>query len=267
MTLPSIAEPWEVHCLDSRRMKSIPDSSCDLVISSPPYFPGEVELMLRDKSPASMDDVTRATKDYVAGLSPAFREIKRVLKKGGHVALITRYLEVNGRYIPLTEWFREIMDDCGFSICARFFWRKFSRRSPSQRASDFIRGGMPRPLQVEDIVVFENNDGGPPVRKARTDIPVGEAKLLIDPFWDIHPVGFGRKHPHQMPQELGRRLMLLFSRPGDTILDPFAGAAGLLLDAIRLGRRAIACEVDPAFSRICEEQLRRSAKIPASAKL
>jgi DNA modification methylase len=52
--------------------------------------------------------------------------------------------------------------------------------------------------------------------------------------------------------------MLLYSRPGDVVLDPFAGAAGLLLDGPGLGRRVIACEVDPRYAAICRDQLKRS---------
>jgi site-specific DNA-methyltransferase (adenine-specific) len=62
-----------------------------------------------------------------------------------------------------------------------------------------------------------------------------------------------------MPREAGRRLILLYSRPGDVVLDPFAGAAGLLLEGQRLGRRVVACEVDPRYAEVCRQELSRSA--------
>jgi DNA modification methylase len=55
--------------------------------------------------------------------------------------------------------------------------------------------------------------------------------------------------------------MLLYSRPGEVVLDPFAGAAGLLLEGLRLGRRVVACEVDPRYAEVCRRELARAASL------
>jgi modification methylase len=46
-----------------------------------------------------------------------------------------------------------------------------------------------------------------------------------------------------MPEELARRLVLVSTRPGETILDPFAGGGTTLLAADRLGRNALGFEL------------------------
>jgi DNA modification methylase len=53
-----------------------------------------------------------------------------------------------------------------------------------------------------------------------------------------------RWHAWQKPDELGNRFVRHASRPGDLVLDPFAGTGTFLLSAARLGRRAAGCDVD-----------------------
>ena len=43
-------------------------------------------------------------------------------------------------------------------------------------------------------------------------------------------------HPAPFPEELPRRLIKLYSYPGDLVLDPFAGSGTTLVAAKRLGR-------------------------------
>lgn len=73
--------------------------------------------------------------------------------------------------------------------------------------------------------------------------------------WNFNtvPPGLG-KHPCEKPQAMLRHMIETASRPGDLILDPFAGS-GSTLDAARgLGRRAIGIEKD---ERWCEYIARR----------
>jgi len=52
-------------------------------------------------------------------------------------------------------------------------------------------------------------------------------------------------HPAPFPEELPKRLILLFSGRGATVLDPFAGSGTTALVASRLGRQAIGFDLDP----------------------
>jgi DNA modification methylase len=50
------------------------------------------------------------------------------------------------------------------------------------------------------------------------------------------------KHPAMMPKWLARDLILSFSNPGDTVLDPMAGSGTTLTEAVKSGRNAAGIE-------------------------
>ncbi len=70
-------------------------------------------------------------------------------------------------------------------------------------------------------------------------------------------------HPYwsKKPHELLLACIAAFTRPGDVVLDPFAGSGGLPLLAARQGRAAIALDRSPAAAFIADSL----ARIPAGA--
>ena len=59
-------------------------------------------------------------------------------------------------------------------------------------------------------------------------------------------------HPARFASQLPASLIGLLSRPGQTILDPFMGSGTTLVEAQRLGRRAIGIDVNPVSYLISE---------------
>jgi site-specific DNA-methyltransferase (adenine-specific) len=73
--------------------------------------------------------------------------------------------------------------------------------------------------------------------------------------WTFDPVTpFPGKHPCEKPQSMLRHMVTASSRPGELILDPFAGSGSTLLAAAGEGRRAIGVEKD---ERWCEHAANR----------
>ena len=64
-----------------------------------------------------------------------------------------------------------------------------------------------------------------------------------------HP--FPAKFPPQLPNFLIKQL----SKPGDVVLDPMLGSGTTLVEAARLGRRAIGCDIDPLARMIAGAKL------------
>lgn len=62
-------------------------------------------------------------------------------------------------------------------------------------------------------------------------------------------------HPAIKPRKLMSWLIKNSSKPGDLILDPFAGTSPALLAAKALGRRAIGIEINPNYCQIAAERL------------
>lgn len=65
-----------------------------------------------------------------------------------------------------------------------------------------------------------------------------------------------REHMTQKPVALMEKLVRLFTDPGDTILDPFAGSGTTGVAAIRLGRKFIGWERDPRYHAIAMKRIR-----------
>jgi site-specific DNA-methyltransferase (adenine-specific) len=56
-----------------------------------------------------------------------------------------------------------------------------------------------------------------------------------------------RHHPTQKPLNCLRTLISAFSKPGDIVLDPFAGSGSTCVAARELGRRYIGIEIDATY--------------------
>lgn len=78
-----------------------------------------------------------------------------------------------------------------------------------------------------------------------------------------YPVGRGHTtedlyahaHPAMMPEALAKDHVLTWSNPGDTVLDPHAGAGTVLKAAKLLGRRAIGIEIEERYCEIAAKRL------------
>ena len=62
-------------------------------------------------------------------------------------------------------------------------------------------------------------------------------------------------HPSIYPDELVRRLVLMFSYVGDTVLDPFLGSGTTVKVARELGRDAVGYERDPKYKEVIMRRL------------
>jgi site-specific DNA-methyltransferase (adenine-specific) len=71
-------------------------------------------------------------------------------------------------------------------------------------------------------------------------------------------------HPAPFPEELPRRLIKLYSYPGDAVLDPFAGSGTTLSACIKLGRRALGVEINPSFCELAISNIQLARLAPAS---
>lgn len=68
-------------------------------------------------------------------------------------------------------------------------------------------------------------------------------------------------HPTQKPVGIFAPLIEAFTRPGDTVLDPFCGSGSTLVAAQELGRRVIGIELDEGHHRTASQRL--AVKPPA----
>lgn len=61
-------------------------------------------------------------------------------------------------------------------------------------------------------------------------------------------------HPALMPKWLAHDLILSWSNPGNTVLDPFAGSGTTGVEALELGRKAILIELNPKYVTLIEQR-------------
>lgn len=88
----------------------------------------------------------------------------------------------------------------------------------------------------------------------------GEEARLYD-WWEIDQVknvsSEKTEHPCPMPLELMKRIILLTTNEGDTILDPFCGSGTTLVAAKQLKRNYIGIELSEKYCEIARQRLRQ----------
>ena len=79
--------------------------------------------------------------------------------------------------------------------------------------------------------------------------------------WHLNPEPFPGAHFATMPPTLAERCIKAGSRPGDTVLDPFAGAGTTGLVADRLGRDAVLIDLNASYGEMSRDRITSDAPL------
>lgn len=247
----------QIICGDSEDvLKELPDNCVDLVFTSPPYNFG----LGYQESGASGDAAD--WESYFGKLFTVFDECIRVLKYGGRIVVNVQPLFSD--YIPSHHiisnyfmdkrliWKGEVLWEKNNYNCKYTAWGSW--KSPS---SPYLK------YTWEFLEIFCKGNLKKSGNSADADIDAESFKQWVMAKWSIAPERRMREfdHPAMFPEELARRVMLLFSFRGDTVLDPFNGVGTTSVAARRNGRHFLGIDIAPEYcaaaeSRLSETQLR-----------
>jgi len=79
-------------------------------------------------------------------------------------------------------------------------------------------------------------------------------------IWSIEKSKDERKiqHPAMFPEELCRRLIKIYTKKDETVLDPFMGSGSTLVAAKNLGRNYIGFEINDEYIELAKKRLKQS---------
>ena len=239
-----------------KELKKLDDESVDLIITSPPYH----NLRVYSNDPCDLSNC-ETYEEYYYLLGLVIAECARVLKPGAKFCMqFEDYNYTIGRdgkmgQESLTGDINKIFIDNHFSLWTKAFWRKYS----AQRAM-LAQGNLYyRNMKARDTILAANvgfvyvykKEGDCPLIKA-SDITLAEWADWADGVWNISNSGIGHTTP--FTEELVKRCIKLWSCPGDTVLDPFAGAGTVNKVAIENHRNAIGIELLKEFYDLAIEE-------------
>lgn len=94
----------------------------------------------------------------------------------------------------------------------------------------------------------EIGEDGKPIR--------GTGKMVFDwQKWERDGKDIPKIHPTQKPVSVLKRLIEVFTDPGDVVIDPVAGSGTTLRAAYELGRSSYGFEVDRSFYEAAREKM------------
>ena len=238
-------------CLE--RMKEIPDGSVDLILTDPPY------------------GTTACKWDAVIPFEPMWREVKRVLKRGGAAVIFGQ------------EPFSSLLRSSNLSdFRYDWYWRK-------SRPSGFTNAKLKPLKDIEVVSVFSEgttangsiknmpynpqglervdkqwsrpknykglNQGTSPSRKSHSLSRVIENTGYPRQVLDFSNPNAGQVHPTQKPVALIEYLTRTYTNEGETVLDFTMGSGTTGVSCANTGRRFIGIERDEKYFEIAKTRI------------
>jgi len=229
----------------------IPESSVDLIVTSPPY---NVDIHYE----SFRDDISY--EKYLEFTEKWLKNALRLLKPDGRMCLNIPLDKSKGR---VEEGFQSVYSDV-LTIAKKVGWKYFStiiwnEQNISRRTAwgSWLSASAPYVIApVEVIVILYKGRWRKTSGSGISDITRDEFIEWTNGLWTFP--GESRKnigHPAPFPVELPKRCIKLFSYVGDTVLDPFLGSGTTLIACALLNRRGIGVEIEKKYCEIARRRL------------
>ncbi|MBX3005226.1 MAG: site-specific DNA-methyltransferase [Anaerolineales bacterium] len=230
----------------SEAMHELPDNSVHLMVTSPPYNAGKEY------------DLDLDLGEYLALLRRVWAETLRVLVPGGRACINVANL---GRkpYLPLHAFIINDMLSLGYLMRGEIIWDKASSAGGSTAWGSWRSASNPTLRDVHEyILVFSKQRFGrpAPAGSKRYSVPRDDFLQNTKSVWSF-PTVSARKigHPAPFPLELPRRLIELYTFPGEVVLDPFMGSGTTALAAQTMQRVYLGYELDKKYIHLANQRL------------
>ncbi len=255
----------------SELLRSIPSSSVNLVITSPPYNIGKKY------------EKQTSLQSYLKNQEPVIAEIDRVLAATGSLCWQVGNYVQKGEVFPLDIYFYDIFKRLDLKLRNRIIWRfnhglhctkRFSGRYETilwfTKDDEYVFNLDP--VRVPAKYPGKRHFKGPkrgqlsgnPLGKNPSDIWDIVKQDWEDEVWDIPNVKANHpektEHPCQFPVELVQRCVLALTQSNGVVLDPYCGVGSTIIAALQYNRKAIAAEQDSNYVAITRERIQKFAQ-------
>ena len=262
-------EGYRFYCHSSLEMPECADDSIALTVTSPPYWNaidydihanGDKEAWHRERE---YGEFGKTFDEYLDNIEKVFTEVHRATLPGGFCAVVVGTILHKGKHYPTPMKITcRLVDAAGWDFHQDIIWNKVT--GGVKRAGSFIqrpKAGYYYPnIMTEYILVFRKP--GAPRRGKKEVLAIDDLfkRDIANNVWHIAPVPPNAiDHPCPYPEELVRRLALLYSQEGDEVLDPFLGSGQTATVALREGRRCVGYDIEPSYLRMAAEAIRAGA--------
>jgi len=229
-------------------MKDIPDKSIDCIVTSPPYWKG-----------FAYEAYFNSYKQYLDWTKLWLKECKRVLKPNGTLYLnVINDSEITIRAFEIMEIAtRELM----YKLHDTIIWYRYNQQ-PANTTRQLTN-------QCEYIFMFRHTSAGVELDKqsAYQNAPEMFKTKNVGNVWELPfnsgnvKSNFGKKETQSkwghsgFPEKLPETCILLSTKEGYTILDPFAGSGTTGVACKNLNRNYILIEKEPEYIEIIKKRL------------
>lgn len=242
-------------CLE--QMKTIPDKSIDLTVTSPPY-----------------DNL----RTYNGSLNWNFEIFKcvandlyRVTKNGGVVVWVVGDATIKGSETGSSFKQALYFKDIGFNLHDTMIWKKnnpmpqiYRKRYTNEFEYMFIfTAGYPKthnPIRIpckhanyKSNSTYKNYNSKEQKRtNKKTSVNLDKISGNV---WENSCETKNTGHPAPFPEKLAHDHIISWSNEGDTILDPFMGSGTTGKQAVLLNRNFIGIEIDKEYFEIAKSRI------------
>lgn len=251
-------------------LTQLPDSSVDLIVTSPPYA---------DQRKSTYGGVS--ADEYVDWFSPIGEQLFRVLRPTGSFVLNIKERVVNGeRHTYVLELILRLRKQ-GWLWTEEYLWHK-KNCHPGKWPNRF-RDAWERCLHftkeksfkmIQEAVMVQMGDwrharlrrlSDTDKRRDDSRVKSGFGKKIAN--WVGREMAYpsnvlhlatecgNKSHSAAFPVELPSWFIKLFTEKGDLVLDPFIGSGTTAVAAARLGRDYLGIEREKEYKAIAEERL------------
>ena len=251
-------------------LKEVPDNSVDLIFTSPPY----ADQRQRTYGGIHVDR-------YVEWFIPKADQFFRVLKPTGSFVLNIKERVVNGeRHTYVMEIILE-MRRRGWLWTEEFMWHKknsYPGKWPNRFRDNWerlIQFNKQKKFHMYQEAVMVPVGGWAKSRlanlsetdKLRDESRVGSGfgknvsnwvgRKMVYPNNVVHMAteSSNKNHSAVFPIGLPSWFIQLFTKPGDTVLDPFIGSGSTAFAALQLGRRYVGIDTNAEYVKISRQRI------------